>query len=95
MACKPWLDAEIEAVRPKIVVCMGATAARAILGRPIPITKERGKFLQSDSGPLTFITIHPSANYRHREKNEQEQEYRRFAAEIKLLQRKLQSMKRE
>jgi uracil-DNA glycosylase len=95
MACKPWLDAEIEAVRPKIVVCMGATAAQAVLGRPVPITKERGKFIHSESGLLTLITIHPSAIYRHREKNEQEQEYRRFAAEIKLLQRKLQTMKRE
>ena len=95
MACKPWLVAEIEAVRPKIVVCMGATAAQAVLGRAVPITKERGKFILSESGLLALVTIHPSAIYRRREKDEQEQEYRRFAAEIKLAQRKLQIMKRE
>jgi DNA polymerase len=95
MACKPWLDAEIDAVRPEIIVCMGATAAQAVLGRPVPITKERGKFIQSESGLLTLVTIHPSAIYRRREKDEQEQEYRRFAAEIKLAQQKLQRMKRD
>jgi DNA polymerase len=92
-ACKPWLEAELEALRPKIVVCMGATAAQAVLGRAVPITKERGKFINSEPGLLTFITIHPSAIYRHREKNEQDQEYRHFASEMKQVQRKLQSMK--
>jgi uracil-DNA glycosylase len=95
MACKPWLDAEIEAVQPKVVVCMGATAAQSFLGRPVLITKERGKFIASGSGPIAFITIHPSAIYRHREKPEQDEEYRRFAAEIKLVKKKLQSIKAE
>lgn len=95
VACRPWLEAEIDAIRPKIVACMGATAAHSWLGRPVPITKERGKFIHSESGPIAFITIHPSAIYRHRERNEQDEEYRRFAAEMKLLKRKLQSMKVE
>jgi DNA polymerase len=95
MACKPWLEAEIEALRPAVVVCMGATAAQSFLARPVLITKERGKFIPSESGPTTFITIHPSAIYRHREKSEQEEEYRRFAADIKSLKRKLQSLKAE
>jgi DNA polymerase len=92
-ACKPWLETELEALRPKIVVCMGATAAQAVLGRAVPITKERGKFINSESGFPAFITIHPSAIYRHREKNEQDQEYRHFASEMKQVQRKLKSMK--
>jgi len=92
-ACKPWLEAEIESLRPKIVVCMGATATQSFLSRPVLIMKERGKFIQSDSGLLAFITIHPSAIYRHRERHEQEEEYRRFAAEMKLVWRKLQTMK--
>jgi DNA polymerase len=91
MACTPSLDAEIETVQPKIVVCLGATAAQAYVGRPVLITKERGKFIPVESRPIAFITIHPSAIYRHREKHEQEEEYRRFAAEIKLLKNKLQS----
>ena len=93
MACRPWLEAELEVVRPKIVVCMGATAAQSVLGKPVLITKARGKFIESDSGPVTFITIHPSAIYRRREKDEQEKEYRRFVSEMKQVQRKLQSMK--
>src|SRR5688500_8685399 len=44
MACKPWLESEVEALRPKILVCLGATAAQSVLGRNIPITRERGKF---------------------------------------------------
>jgi uracil-DNA glycosylase family protein len=92
-ACKPWLEAEIEALRPRIVVCLGATAAQSYFGRAVPITKERGKFISDETGPLVFVTIHPSAIYRHREKPQQEEEYRRFAAEIKLLHNKLQSIK--
>jgi uracil-DNA glycosylase family protein len=95
MACKSWLEAEIEVVRPTIVVCMGATAAQSVLGKPVPITKERGKFIESSSGLLTFITIHPSAIYRRREKDQQEKEYRRFAEELKLVRRKLRSLTRD
>jgi uracil-DNA glycosylase len=93
MACRPWLEAELEAVRPKILVCLGATAAQSVLARPVLITKARGKFIESDSDHTTFITIHPSAIYRHREKEEQEKEYRRFVSEMKQVQSKLQKTK--
>ena len=93
MACRPWLEAELGVVGPKIVVCMGATAAQSVLSKPVLITKARGKFIESDSDRSIFITIHPSAIYRHREKEEQEKEYRRFVSEIKQVQRKLKSMK--
>jgi uracil-DNA glycosylase len=94
-ACRPWLEAELEVLRPKIVVCMGATAAHSVLGKPVLVTKERGKFIESDSGPVTFITIHPSAIYRQREKAEQEKEYRRFVSEMKQVQRKLRTLTRD
>jgi DNA polymerase len=90
MACKPWLNAELELVQPKIVVCLGATAAQSIVGKNVPITQQRGKFLPSE--PATFITIHPSAIYRHPDREEQEKEYRRFVSEMKLVQRKLLRM---
>jgi DNA polymerase len=93
MACKPWLKAEVDLVRPKIVVCMGSTAAQSVVGKPVLITKERGKFVGSDLAPATFITIHPSAIYRHPSKEEQEKEYRRFVAEMKLVQRRLAILK--
>ena len=93
VACRPWLEAEIEVVRPKIVVCMGATAAQSVLGKSVRVTKERGKFIELHSGPIAFITIHPSAIYRQREKDKQEKEYRRFVSEMKQVRRKLNSIK--
>ena len=95
MACKPWLQAEFEVLKPKIVVCMGTTAAQAVLSKAVLVTKERGKFIAPDSGPAIFITIHPSAIYRQRDRSEQEIEYRRFAEEMKLVGRKLRSLTRD
>jgi uracil-DNA glycosylase len=92
VACRPWLEAEIEVVHPKVIVCLGATAALSMVGRTVRITQERGKFLKTDSGHAVFITIHPSSIYRLHEKGEQQKEYRRFVAEIKLVGRKLGSL---
>jgi DNA polymerase len=92
VACKPWLEAEIEAVHPKVVVGLGATAAQSLAGRIVRILQERGKFLEEDSVPAIFITIHPSSIYRLREKDEQKQEYLRFVAELTSVQRKLRSL---
>ena len=92
VACRPWLEVEIEVVQPEILVCMGATAAQSVTGKSIAIMKERGKFIDSVLGKLTFVTIHPSAILRQRDNDEREQEYRRFASELKLVKRKLQSL---
>ena len=94
-ACRPWLEAEIAALAPKMLVCLGSTAAQSVLGRPVPILKERGKFLPTENAPLVFITNHPSAIYWQRDRAAQENEYQKFAAEIKLLGRKLRSLKAE
>ena len=92
MACRPWLELEIEVVQPQILVCMGATAAQSVVGKSVPIMKERGKFIDSAIGKLAFVTIHPSAILRQRDQDEREQEFRRFAAEMKLVNRKLRSL---
>jgi uracil-DNA glycosylase len=92
VACRPWLEVEIEAVQPQILVCMGATAAQSVLGKPVAIMKERGRFIDSVLGKLTFVTIHPSAILRQRDNDEREEEYHRFAAEMKVVKRKLQSL---
>jgi uracil-DNA glycosylase len=60
-ACRPWLEAELEAVRPKILVCLGATAAKALLGSGFRVTKERGKFVDSELAPRATATVHPSS----------------------------------
>ena len=92
MACKPWLEAEMASIHPKLVVCLGATAAHSILGRVVPIGQARGKFFNGQRGETVFITIHPSAIFRQREKSEREHEYRRFVADMRLVERKLRGM---
>lgn len=60
-ACRPWLEAEIALVKPKVVVCLGATAAQALLGPAFRVTKERGKFIEWDLDPMVTSTVHPSS----------------------------------
>ena len=60
-ACRPWLEAEMAAVRPEVVVCLGATAAQGLLGRTFRITRERGKLLPGDWAPWLLATYHPAA----------------------------------
>jgi DNA polymerase len=60
-ACRPWLDAELAVVKPDVLVCLGATAAQALLGRSFRVTRERGKPVDSDLAPHVLATIHPSA----------------------------------
>jgi uracil-DNA glycosylase family protein len=92
MACKPWIESEMESIHPKLLVCLGATAAQSILGRLVPIGQARGKFLNGQRGEAVFITIHPSAIFRQREKSEREEEYRRLVADMRLVERKLRGM---
>jgi DNA polymerase len=60
-ACRPWLDKEIELVRPKVVVCLGATAAQALLGRTFKVTKQRGQLFPQPAGHVVTATVHPSS----------------------------------
>jgi len=60
-ACEPWLEAELSRIRPHVVVCLGTTAARAVLGRPVTIAANRGRALSTDLVPTVFVTAHPSA----------------------------------
>ena len=60
-ACRPWLDMEIEVLKPQVIVCLGATAAQALLGKKFRVTRERGKAIHSKLAPAVFGTVHPSA----------------------------------
>ena len=60
-ACRPWLDAELRAVRPAVIVCLGATAAQAIFGAQFRLMQQRGKILPTSLGPEALATIHPSS----------------------------------
>jgi uracil-DNA glycosylase len=71
-ACRPWLDAELEAVQPRALVCLGATAAQALLGRTFRVTRQRGQFVESPLAPLVMATFHPSALLRMEDDERQE-----------------------
>lgn len=60
-ACRPWLEAEVDAVRPKIIVALGATAAQAIIGRDFKVMKQRGEFRESELADAVTGTVHPSS----------------------------------
>jgi DNA polymerase len=75
VACAPWLEAELDVVGPQLVVAMGATAGRAVLGRPVRIGAERGTVLDEPAGRRSLITTHPSALLRIRDRAEREAAY--------------------
>jgi uracil-DNA glycosylase family protein len=81
-ACKPWLEAEVEAVEPEAVLAMGATAARSLFGTKVKVTKDRGKPLESPLAPVAAVTIHPSAILRLRDHDEREAELAGFVADL-------------
>jgi uracil-DNA glycosylase len=60
-ACRPWLEAELQAVKPRVMVCLGATAAKALLGSDFRVTRDRGKLVESDLAPIATGTVHPSS----------------------------------
>lgn len=87
VACRPWLRAEFDAVTPKVVVCLGASAVRAVLGRPVPISRARGqRFDEVEIAPTAavFVTTHPSAVLRLRGKPEFDEAFDRFVADLEL-----------
>lgn len=84
-ACKPWLLAEIEAVRPALVVAMGATAAQALKGKTVTIGKERGRFQPWATGRELFVTVHPSYLLRLPDPALQKAEYARFVDELRMI----------
>ena len=82
-ACRPWLEGELAAVEPRVLVCLGATAAQALLGRQFRVTRERGKPVESDLAEHVLATIHPSAILRG-DPESREQEYAAFVRDLKV-----------
>ncbi len=81
-ACRPWLDTEIQLVRPRILVCLGATAAQALLGRQFKVTAHRGEFVASPLAPFVIATVHPSSILRAPDDESRHREMRRFSADL-------------
>lgn len=84
VACKSWLDRELDIVRPDLLVLLGATAARAVLGRPVTIGRERGERIAMGDGPPAFVTVHPSFLLRLPDETAKAREYRAFVADLRM-----------
>jgi len=82
-ACRPWLEAELRLVKPKLLVCLGATAAHAIFGPSFRVTRERGKVLSSKLAPRVLATVHPSSLLRQPDEQSRQREYKRFVADLR------------
>jgi len=82
-ACKPWLDAELQLVQPRVLVCLGAVAAQALLGRDFRVTRERGKLLESDLAEHVLATVHPSSILRG-EPSQKEREFAAFVGDLRI-----------
>jgi uracil-DNA glycosylase family protein len=81
-ACRPWLEAEIEAVSPGALVALGATAAKALFGSKVRVTRDRGRELETPLAPIGTVTIHPSAILRLRDHDEREEARAAMVADL-------------
>src|SRR5881227_1382895 len=84
-ACRPWLEAELAVVKPTVLVCLGATAAQALLGKQFRVTKERGTWVESDLAEHVTATIHPSAILRQRDVDARHAELAHFIDDLRLV----------
>jgi uracil-DNA glycosylase family protein len=88
-ACRPWLSAEVQLVKPKVVVCLGATAAQALIGRTFRVTQSRGQFLPSELAPVITATVHPSSILRAPDDESRDMEMKLFIEDMRKVARKL------
>src|SRR5213596_730913 len=84
-ACRPWLDAEISLIQPTALVCLGATAAQALLGPRFRVTQERGRFVPSSLARYVLATVHPSALLRAPDEETRHREMRRFVEDLRVV----------
>jgi uracil-DNA glycosylase len=85
VACRPWLEAELAVVAPRVLVCLGATAAQSLLGKQFRVTKERGRWLDSELAEHVTATIHPSAVLRKRDGESRGRELAGLVADLTLV----------
>lgn len=88
-ACNPWLTGEFSAIRPVVVVCLGATAAQAVMGSSAKVMRDRGKLLKSAFAQHTILTVHPSSLLRAPDPESRELNYKLFVADLRVVARVL------
>src|SRR5215471_6099568 len=82
-ACRPWLDAELDRVQPQVLVCLGASAAQALLGKDFRVSRERGNFVESSLAPYTMATVHPSSILRAQDDESRHTQMKEFVEDLK------------
>lgn len=82
-ACRPWLEAEVKAVTPRVIVCLGVTAAQSVFGKIVRLHEMRGRSWSTAIGENVIVTVHPSAILRHPEAAQRDEEYRRFVQDLR------------
>jgi uracil-DNA glycosylase len=88
-ACRPWLDSELAAVKPRVLVCLGSTAAQALLGRQFRVTRERGRFVESPLAPRVTATVHPSSILRAGEDEDRRLAMEELVADLRVVAQEL------
>jgi uracil-DNA glycosylase family protein len=88
-ACRPWLDSEISVVHPRAILCLGATAAKALLGASFKVSTERGKFIPSDLASIVTATVHPSSILREPDPAARRAAMRAFVRDLRKLAGKI------
>ena len=83
-ACLPWLEAELEVAKPRVLVCLGATAAQALLGRQFRVTQQRGKLVESALAPYVMATVHPSSILRAPDTEARHREFDLFVRDLRV-----------
>jgi uracil-DNA glycosylase len=84
-ACMPWLEAELEIVEPDVLVCLGATAAQALIGRDFRVSRQRGELVESPLARYVLATVHPSSILRQRDDASREAEYAAFVEDLRVV----------
>jgi uracil-DNA glycosylase len=88
-ACRPWLEAELAVVSPRVLVCLGATAAQALLGRDFRVTQRRGELVDSELAPVATATVHPSSILRAPDEETRRADYAAFVDDLRTVARHL------
>jgi len=88
-ACHQWIEGEIAAVKPHVIVALGSTAAKAVIAKDFKVSVQRGQFIKSPLAPYVFATFHPSALLRLRDEEEKEAAFRQLVGDLKLIKKAL------
>jgi uracil-DNA glycosylase family protein len=93
-ACRPWYERELAAIKPELVVALGATAAQCVFGKTMPINRHRGRLIELDQGRRALVTVHPSYLLRLPDEDAKAREYERFVEDLKIAAASLQKSSR-